>query len=115
MTTVTAQQTAADLLSAANHLETFGWVRGAFGSIGQPCCTDGAIIAAVGIDVNDPLTGTTEQAERAEAAERAFAEFIGEYSAFPARVVWLWNDGSPSREVVCAKLRAAAEAVFPNG
>lgn len=109
MTTVTAQQTAADLLSAANHLEQFGWRKGDLGEPGRPCCVDGAINVAIHGDFSYYSPDSSKQ-QQIHAAHRAFDEFLGDDETGPS-----WNDdeGRTAAEAV-AKLREAAEAVFPS-
>lgn len=112
---MTAQQTAADLLSAANHIQRYGWKQGGFGLSGKPCCARGAIqVAVYGCTIMEHFalrSITSEEWER----ERSATEAVEEVLESASSLAW-WND-SPSRhkgEVVC-KLREAAERVFPNG
>lgn len=106
MTAVTAEQTAADLLSAANHIETYGWRQRQFGSVGKPCCVDGAITVAVSNGEASGLPTEGDQTARSMAACEALTKVIGQR-------IWGWND-APDRtqEHVVAALRAAAEQVM---
>lgn len=104
---VAAEQTAADLLSAAHHIETFGWRKGQFGSVGKPCCVDGAITVAVSNGEVSGLPETDEQLARSIAACDALIKVIGQ------RAVWRWNDAiERTHEQVVTALRTAAEQVM---
>jgi hypothetical protein len=108
---VNAQQTAADLLSAANHIETYGHRKGWYGSAGMPCCVRGAMqVAIYGATIDeDEWQASDEKNERDEAATDALSRHIG----FP--VVSIWNDSERlTAEQVVHALRGAAKRVFPD-
>lgn len=99
---MSAQQTAADLLSAANMIEHLGWHQGsARGPNGEVCAYKAILDATVDND----------RFRDAYCAARAHIGLVEE--SLPLSD---WND-APERtqqEVVSA-LRGAAEAVFPHG
>lgn len=108
MTTVPAHQIAADLLTAANHIETYGHRKHGFGSPQGPCCVAGAIsVAVTGKTWQTSLT-RTEFLLRRSAAIDAVQAVIDPY-------ITIWNDDPErTKAEVVAGLRSAAEAVFPN-
>lgn len=108
MTTVTAQQTAADLLSAAGYIETYGLEKGDYGEMGAPACMGGAIkIVLFGDTFGVACPG--------EKVKREFAARGALLSILPDVTIGYWND-QPERTQAeaSAKLREAAEAVFPS-
>lgn len=112
MTTVTAQQTAADLLSAANHIETYGWWQGWYGAAGKPCCARGAIqVAVYGTSVDEPTwQGTPEHVAREDAANASVRRWVTR-----GRNITAWNDAKErTQDDVVSGLCLAAERVFPN-
>jgi hypothetical protein len=112
MTTVPAHQTAADLLSAANHIETYGWRQQWYGQAGEPCCARGAIqVAVYGATVDDP---TWEDAPGLTARENAANAAVRRWTT-NRRAVTTWNDAKVrTKEDVVAGLHRAAEAVSPS-
>lgn len=107
MTAVPAHQIAADLLSAANHIETFGLQKEDFGRPDGPCCIAGAIsVAVTGKRWSTALKGVLF--DRRSTAVDAVREVL------PAFVTH-WNDAPERTQAeAVAKLREAAEAVFPT-
>lgn len=101
MTTVTAQQTAADLLSAANLIDHKGWNQGSGRGLNGEVCAYIAII------------DTTEGYGRFCYALAAMKTHVGIDPSYPLSA---WNDiGGRTKEEVTGAFREAAEAVFPNG
>jgi hypothetical protein len=110
MTTVPAHQTKADLLSAANHIEQYGWLRKEYGETRGPCCILGAIaVASTGHCNPDDMVETgTSESRRYYAALTAVGRTLGLNA-------WVWNDKPyRTKAEVVDKLREAAEAVFPS-
>lgn len=115
MTTVPAHQIAADLLSAAAYIETFGLAKGYYGNAGHACCAAGALqVAVFGRTLDDGSALGIEESERYQLARRELMDLLPRAVIF-VKSVAEWNDRpSTTGEVVIAKFRAAAEAVFPT-
>lgn len=113
---MSAAQIAADLLTAANHIETFGHRKHHYGRQGEPCCASGAIQIAVyggtahdlGVG-NSPVLADPDRSLRLQAAQAELMWHL-DVKRIPA-----WND-APERTPaqVVAAFRAAAERVSPG-
>lgn len=85
------------LLKAAEHIERYGWLQGARGKTGQPCCAVGAINAVGGCD-RSSRDDAIETLKRNIGLARPFA-------------IQNWNDApGRTKEDVIAALRGAANA-----
>jgi hypothetical protein len=115
MTTVPAHQIAADLLSAAAYIETFGLAKGHYGNAGHACCAAGALqVAVFGRTLDDGGDVRTDDSDRYKLARQELLNLLPRSPIF-ARSVAEWNDKSATTAVVvAAKFREAAKAVFPN-
>lgn len=108
-----AQQTAADLLSAANHIEQFGWQRYRYGAAQRACCVRGAIQVAVygwTWDEDHQLASTGDLNQREDDATDQVLWHLGKLGSLVG-----WNDaGDRTAAEVIETLRAAASRVFPD-
>lgn len=98
---IPAQQIAADLLSAANMIDHFGWIQGTGSGPNGEVCAYIAITRVAGgyVPFSDALA--------------AMKRTVGIPNHEPLSD---WNDAPGRTQVeVVAKFREAAEAVFPNG
>lgn len=107
MTAVAVEQIAADLLSAANHIETFGLRKYFMGSQGKPCCAGGAIQVAVYGDTVGDLDEVRRNRELGR--ERAARDALMWHLTL--RRIAPWNDDAlrTTAEVVAALRGAAAQ------
>jgi hypothetical protein len=116
VTAVLATQIAADLLTAANHIETYGHLKFHYGRKGLPCCATGAIqVAVYGATITDHLIDRDSFDLSPEKTARAHAAYDELKWHLAIRHVPDWNDAPERTQAeVVAGLRGAAHRVSPG-
>lgn len=104
----TREQTAADLLAAARHIQQYGHIKGKYGALGKPCCMVGALqVAVFGQTLDEDGAVPTVLSRRYDVARDALFQEIPEGRRMPD-----WNDAPERTEAeVVAKFNKAAERV----